>query len=134
MNKNLLKKVGGYVTGFALAGMLSLGSAHATPMAGGVTSGPDSSFFPINMTFTNNSTSGESITNVVMDGSTATAFPILWDFVGIVTVDPGIVTGGISGEDTQVLTFFGITGWTPGLSYFLEFVDPDGDPGPEGVS
>jgi len=110
-------------------------TALAIPVAGGFTSGPDSSF-SINFTFLNDASSTEDITSIVLDGSTGTAFPILWDSLGT-AVGPAGATVAFAGEDTQVGTItFGDApdGFNPGESFALNGVDPDGDPGPVSVT
>lgn len=112
----------------ATLGFVSM-SAQAVPMLGGTTTGPDSSF-SINFNYINNSTAGETITSLFMDGSTASAFPILWDSIGSLGGQAALV----SGIDTQLVTFDFLSSWDPGEIFSLSGVDPDGVPSPAGVT
>lgn len=103
--------------------------AHATPLLDGVTSGPDSDF-SINLTFSNLSTAGEIITSLFLDGSTATAYPVLWDSIGTLSGQ----TATVSGLDTQLVDFSFTSSWDPTESFSLSGMDPDGDPGPVGLT
>lgn len=111
-----------------LAVVLSPIAANADPILAGSTTGPDSSF-SINFNFTNDS-SAEDIVSLSLDGSTATAFPILWDSIGSL----GGQTANVSGVDTQLVTFLFTSIWSSGEGFSLTGVDPDGDPGPVGVT
>ncbi|WP_250657026.1 PEP-CTERM sorting domain-containing protein [Alkalimarinus coralli] len=114
--------------GLAVAAMSS-SAVFAAPMLGGVTSGPDSSF-SINFDYLNTSTTGDVITSLYMDGSTAAAFPILWDSVGSLSGQ----TATVSGVDTQLVNFDFTSSWDAGESFSLSSVDPDGVPSPAGVT
>lgn len=113
--------------GLAIAAMSS-SVAFATPMLGGVTSGPDTSF-SINFDYLNASTS-DVITSLYMDGSTATAFPILWDSIGTLSGQ----TANVTGVDSQLVNFDFTSSWDAGESFALSSVDPDGVPSPASVS
>lgn len=120
------------VAALAFAG----GEAKAVGLGGGFTSGPDSSFFPIDLTFTNDIASTLDIVSILIDGSTADAFPILWDSPGS-TTNPAGATSTFSGIDTQFLQIDFLDspdGFNPGETFTLSEVDPDADPGPIGVS
>lgn len=104
-------------------------TAQAVPILSGDTTGPDSSF-SINFSYSNDSTAGETIVSMFMDGSTAFAFPIMWDSIGIL----GGQTAVVGGVDTQLVTFDFTSSWDPSEIFTLSAVDPDGDPGPAGVS
>jgi hypothetical protein len=114
---------------FAVLALCAATSVQAMPILSGVTSGPDDSF-SINFDYTNDSTSGETITQLVMDGSTGTAFPILWDSIGTLSGQ----TAFVSGVDTQIVTFDFTSSWDPTEIFSLSAVDPDGDPGPVSVT
>jgi hypothetical protein len=109
--------------------------AGAVNIGGGVTSGPDNSF-AIDFTFSNDAGSTSDVTSILLDGSTGSFFPILWDAPGFPVAPPG-ATVGFAGVDTQMLTInFADSpdGFNPGESFSLNFVDPDGDPGPDSVA
>jgi hypothetical protein len=125
-----------FVRILALFGVCCFSSAtFAATIAGGFTSGPDSSF-GINLTFLDGAESDSDIVSIDLDGSTALAFPILWDSAGSVS-GPAGATVSIFGIDTQVLTIDfadAPDGFNPGESFSLNGMDPDGDPGPLGVT
>lgn len=119
----------------ALVVGLSSGVAHAAPNVNAYFDGPIDSF-SINLTIENLATSTVDIVSVLLDGSTANAFPILWDSPGFVINPPG-ATASFAGVDTQMLTInIADTpdGLNPGEALGLVGMDPDGDPGPAGVS
>ena len=97
--------------------------------------GPDSDF-EIDLQVTNDPSSTSDIVSLVLDGGTATAFPVLWDDAGS-AIDPAGATSGISGENSQKLTInFADSpdGFNPTDFFQLIGMDPDGDPGPAGVT
>lgn len=100
------------------AAMLTATSAFASVV--GSTSGPDDSFFPIDMFFQNNNAA--SITQLSIDGSTADAGVIVWDFVG--TPGGTATLSGSSGEDTSVMSFM-FSSFSTGQTFSLSTIDPD---------
>jgi hypothetical protein len=105
---------------------------QAANVGTGFTSGPDDSF-SINMTLGNSAGSTSDIINISINGSTATAFPILWDAAGTLTNTTGS-TATISGENTQVLNIAFTAGFGAGESISLSGMDPDGVPSPASVT
>lgn len=122
---------------FLVAAILALGAGQSSAalVLDGIFPGPGGNF-SIDMTLTNAATSTTDLVSFSLDGSTAYAFPILWDDAGT-PVDPPGATSTIVGVDTQVL---GVSfadspnGFNPGEAFSLLLMDPDGDPGPAGVS
>lgn len=109
------------------------GAASADPLAAAYTNGPDSSVFPINLTFENLPASTADITSIVLDGSTGAFFPIVWDSVAPVGGTASSALISTLGVDTQVVTFnFGGDGFNPGENFTLTGVDPDPVGNPDG--
>jgi hypothetical protein len=105
--------------------LLAIGVAAAPSASAGLlvgyVDGPDSSF-DIDISFVNDGFF-TSLTRLVLNGSTATAFPIVWDSVGFVSTF-GSIGYSITGLDTQVLTVNTTGfGWLERLT--LNNVDPD---------
>jgi hypothetical protein len=124
-----------FFLGTVLVVLGSATMAGAVNIGGGVTTGPDNSF-SINFTFSNDAGSTSDVTSILLDGSTGSSFPILWDDPGTPGGPPG-ATVGFAGVDTQLLTisfFDSPDGFNPGESFSLNNVDPDGDPGPASVT
>ena len=110
-------------------------SAFANGTGSGVLPGPDRSF-AIDMDLTNDAASTSDVVSIILDGSTNDAFPILWCTIGSVFSPPGATTTA-GGVGTQTVTFNFMDapdGFNPGETLSLVGIDPDGDPGPVGVS
>jgi hypothetical protein len=105
--------------------VLASGEAQAIGIGGGMTSGPDDSF-DIDLFLVNEPLSTSSVTSININGSTATAFPLVWDELFDVTPPPG-ASVLIAGEDTQLLSFNFTSnpdGFNPGETFSFG-VDPD---------
>ena len=103
--------------------------ASAQALSLGYVSGPDWSE-TIDVTFVNDS--DQDIVMLTMDGSTATAYPLVWSDPGTVTAPPGSLPLA-HGLGTSLLTVGFLTtpdGWNPGETFSLLGLDVDGDPGP----
>lgn len=105
--------------------VLASGEAQAVGIGGGMTGGPDNSF-AIDLFLVDEPLSTSSVTSIDINGSTATAFPLVWDSVFNLTLPPG-ASVLIAGEDTQLLSFNFTSnpdGFNPGESFSFG-VDPD---------
>jgi hypothetical protein len=111
--------------------MVLVSGTSLANVGGGFTSGPDGSF-NIDLTFFNDGTNTSDITSLLIDGTTADAFVLVWDDAFAVTEPPGADVS-FAGLDTSLLTVNfadNLDGFNPGESVSFN-VDPDtvGDPG-----
>lgn len=114
----------GVVIGLGLSFATSI-PALAVGIGGGMTNGPDDSF-NINLNIFNDARSTSDLAGITIDGSTAKAFPLVWDSVLDVSPPPGASVSTL-GEDTQLLSFNftpAPDGFNPGESLSFS-VDPD---------
>lgn len=102
-------------------------AAYALPILSGSIAGPlDSS--TINMQFENDSTAGESILSLILDGNPATP-PIIWDSLGFLSGQ----SAEFLGIGTRVVTLDFLSSFDAGENFLLSGMDPDGDPVPAGI-
>ena len=122
-------------TAVVMSLVLLMGSAgFAAGIGGGAVTGPGTNFF-IDITLANEASSTADIVSILLNGSTALEFPILWDAPGTPNGPPGADVS-FSGVGTDFLTISfsdDPDGFNPGESMTLQMVDPDGNPGPAGV-
>jgi hypothetical protein len=114
----------------AVSIVLLLAGASSAGIGGADVGGPDSGV-SIVMSLQNDMTSGSDISSVAIDGSTASAYTIIWDDIWDI-VGPAGASVTPSGLDTSLLTLtFGDApdGFNPGESMTFR-LDPDkeGDP------
>jgi hypothetical protein len=107
-------------------------TAHAAPVIGGSILGPDDSA-TIVLRIQNLPSSTVAIKSVRLDGTTADAFPLIWDGLGPSSgPDPfGQIT--FLDEDTSVLTILFNSSFDPGEVFELGPMDVDGGPTPADV-
>ncbi|MCC5665704.1 PEP-CTERM sorting domain-containing protein [Nostoc sp. CHAB 5784] len=99
--------------------------AIAVGIGGGITSGPDDSFY-IDFTLFDEVLSTSDVVSITLNGSTASTFPLVWEDV-VNEIPPPGASVSISGQNTQLLAFnFTPTsdGFNPGESFSFS-VDPD---------
>jgi len=110
------------------------GTGLAAGTGAGSLAGPDDSF-TIDMTLANSAASTSNVLSILIDGSTASLFPVLWDDAGTPVGPPGAGVS-FSGVDTEFLAVNfsdAPDGFNPGESMTLLGMDPDGVPNPVGV-
>jgi hypothetical protein len=110
--------------------VLASGTSLAN-VGGGFTSGPDGTF-DIDFFFSNDGGSTSDVTSLLIDGTTADAFDVIWDSAWLMSAPPGADVA-FAGEDTSLLTVSftdNADGFNPGESVSIG-LDPDkpGDPG-----
>jgi hypothetical protein len=116
----------------AALGVATAAPASAAALVSGSVTGPDNGT-TIVINIANDASSTVTIKSIRFDGTTANAFPLIWDGVGPSSGPNSFAQLVFVDEDTPVLTVEFISSFDPGESFSMGPMDVDGGPTPVDV-